>query len=111
MVDYAGYQVPNDANFEHRSNIKAEPASPDRVREIVREQQAFDEKMRADEIRKMAERAEAAQKRLEVERVQDAVRHTAQRLTVSLWAVPCKNWDEGQLELYAKISNWLEERA
>ena len=110
-MDHVGYSVPNDANFEHRSNIKAEPASPDTISRIVREQRAFDEKMRADEVRKMGERAAAAQKRLEVERVQDQVRHTAQRLTVSLWAVPCKNWDEAQLELYAKISNWLEERA
>ena len=108
MVDYAGYQIPNDANFEHRSNIKAEPASPDTIREIVREQQAFHEKMQQDEIRKMAERAEQRQKQMELERVQDAVRHTAQRLTVSLWAVPCKNWTERQLRIYDTISAWLE---
>ena len=111
MVAPVGFFGEPDHDFlTQKPQFKSEPASPSAVREILEEQRVEKERLEREEAARMAQKRLASEKWSKLEKVQDQVRLDSTRLIKELWAVPAKNWDEHQIELYGIVTNWLKER-
>ena len=111
MADPVGFFSEPDHDFlTQKPQFKVEPASPSAIREILEEQRVERERCEKEEAARMAQKRVASDKWSELEKVQDQVRLDSARLIKELWAVPAKNWDEHQIELYGFVTNWLKER-